>query len=234
MHFIILWTIMQSYYFVYWCIFFLISALAMVVPYMTLNNECLLVPYRRRLCQYGKQFCALFWSVLSDIRLIFVTLLCHTVWLIKFEFGFDPLIFHYVMAHGLRKISWIVSCPHALFVRAFRYAFGIWNIALLYQVSGQVRIWYWSFEFSRSYCPWPKKNNHKLLSYSFDIWYVLPSYLSSLDLVIIHWFFTKLWPLDLEISFLPIFSPLLALLSQWARLISFVVLELFSTGLYRL
>jgi hypothetical protein len=30
---------------------------------------------------------------------------------IKFEFGFDPLIFHEVMALGLRKISWIISFP---------------------------------------------------------------------------------------------------------------------------
>jgi hypothetical protein len=28
------------------------------------------------------------------------------------EFGFDPLIFHKVMAHRLRKISWIFSFPY--------------------------------------------------------------------------------------------------------------------------
>jgi hypothetical protein len=41
-------------------------------------------------------------------------LLCHTKIHIKFEFGFDPLIFHKVMAHGLRKISQIISFPHLL------------------------------------------------------------------------------------------------------------------------
>jgi hypothetical protein len=44
---------------------------------------------------------------LIDIHLIFgtcCTLLCHTMIQIKFEFGFDPLIFPEVMALGLRKI----------------------------------------------------------------------------------------------------------------------------------
>jgi hypothetical protein len=48
----------------------------------------------------------LFSSLLTDIYLIFGTLLCHTKIQIKFEFGFDPLIFHEVMALGLRKISY--------------------------------------------------------------------------------------------------------------------------------
>jgi hypothetical protein len=43
--------------------------------------------------------------MLSDIHLIFGTLLYHTKIQIQFEFGFDPLIFHEVMALGLRKIS---------------------------------------------------------------------------------------------------------------------------------
>jgi hypothetical protein len=43
-------------------------------------------------------------SLLTDIDLIFVTLLCHTKLQIKFEFGCDPLIFPEVLAHGLRKI----------------------------------------------------------------------------------------------------------------------------------
>jgi hypothetical protein len=49
------------------------------------------------------QFSALFFSLLTDIRLIFGTLLYHTKLQIKFEFGFDPLNFHEVMAHH-RKI----------------------------------------------------------------------------------------------------------------------------------
>jgi hypothetical protein len=45
-----------------------------------------------------------FFSLLTDNHLIFGTLLCHTKIQIKFEFGFDPLIFPEVMALGLRKI----------------------------------------------------------------------------------------------------------------------------------
>jgi hypothetical protein len=51
-------------------------------------------------------------SLLTDIHLIFGTLLCHTKIQIKFEFGFDPLIFHEVMALGLRKKSRIISFMH--------------------------------------------------------------------------------------------------------------------------
>jgi hypothetical protein len=42
-----------------------------------------------------------FFPLLTDIRLIFGTLLCHTKIQIKFEFGFDPFIFPEVRAHGL-------------------------------------------------------------------------------------------------------------------------------------
>jgi hypothetical protein len=60
---------------------------------------------------------------------------------------------------------------------------------------------------------WPLdlKKNHKLsvfrtffcsaYRYSFDTWYIgfaIPRYRLSLSLAFIHWFFTKLWPLDLE------------------------------------
>ena len=50
-----------------------------------------------------------FFSPLTDIHLIFGTLLCHTKRQIKFEFGFDPLIFHEVMALGIRQKSRIIS-----------------------------------------------------------------------------------------------------------------------------
>jgi hypothetical protein len=144
---------------------------------------------------------------LSCFHLIFGTLLCHTTIQIKFELGFDPLIFHKVMALGLRKISQILSFPHffpscfqifiwylvhcfaipryrwssnlvlihqfftelwpldlgkyhkfsvfrTFFLRALRYSFDIWYIALPYQDTDQVRVWFWSIDFSRSYGPW--------------------------------------------------------------------------------
>jgi hypothetical protein len=49
--------------------------------------------------------------IFSHIHLIFGTLLCHTKIQIKFEFGFDPLIFHEVMTLGLGKISQIITFP---------------------------------------------------------------------------------------------------------------------------
>jgi hypothetical protein len=48
-------------------------------------------------------FSGLFFSLLTDIHLVFGTLLCHTKIQIEFEFGSDPLIFLEVMALGLRK-----------------------------------------------------------------------------------------------------------------------------------
>jgi hypothetical protein len=48
-------------------------------------------------------FLDFFFSLLTDIHLIFGTLRCHTKIQIKFEFGSDPLIFHEVMALGLGK-----------------------------------------------------------------------------------------------------------------------------------
>jgi hypothetical protein len=53
-------------------------------------------------------FRTLFFSLLTDIHLIFGTLLCNTKKQIKFEFGFDPLIFHEIMGIGLRKKSRII------------------------------------------------------------------------------------------------------------------------------
>jgi hypothetical protein len=49
-----------------------------------------------------------FFSLLTDIHLIFGTLICHTKIQINFEFGFDPLIFHEFMALVLKKISRII------------------------------------------------------------------------------------------------------------------------------
>jgi hypothetical protein len=42
-----------------------------------------------------------FFSLPTDFHLIFGTLFCHTKVQIKFGFGFDPLVFHEVMALGL-------------------------------------------------------------------------------------------------------------------------------------
>jgi hypothetical protein len=47
------------------------------------------------------QVSGLFFSLLTDIQLIFGALLCHTKLQIKFEFGFDPYIFPDVMTIGL-------------------------------------------------------------------------------------------------------------------------------------
>jgi hypothetical protein len=55
---------------------------------------------RKKITNY--QFSALF-ALLTHVHLIFDTLLCNTKIKITFEFGFDPLIFHKVMALGLKK-----------------------------------------------------------------------------------------------------------------------------------
>jgi hypothetical protein len=50
-------------------------------------------------------------ALITDIHLIFGSLLCNTKIYIKFEFGFDPLIFHEFMALELRQESRIISFP---------------------------------------------------------------------------------------------------------------------------
>jgi hypothetical protein len=61
-----------------------------------------------------------FFSLLTDIHLQFDTLLSNTKLQIRFESGFHSLIFHEVMALGLRKISRIISFQH-FFLSAHRY-----------------------------------------------------------------------------------------------------------------
>jgi hypothetical protein len=56
-------------------------------------------------------FRAFFSSLLTDVHLIFGTLLCHTKKQIKIEFGFYPLIFPEDIAFGLRKIQQIIRFP---------------------------------------------------------------------------------------------------------------------------
>jgi hypothetical protein len=63
------------------------------------------------------QFSTLFFSLLTDIHLIFGTLFCHTKLQIKFEFGFNPLEFHEVMAHGLKIIHVLQIVSSLLFCR---------------------------------------------------------------------------------------------------------------------
>jgi hypothetical protein len=107
--------------------------------------------------------------------IIFGTLLCHTKIQIEFEFGFDPLIFHKVMALGLRKILWISIHFPDFFSFCLR-----------------ICIWYLVHRFA------------------------VPRYRSSLSLVLIHWFLTKLWPLDLENIMNYQFSRLFSLCLQYS------------------
>ena len=53
----------------------------------------------------SRWFSRLFFLLLADIQLIFGTLLCHTKLQIKFEFGFDPFIFHLSYGPWTQKIS---------------------------------------------------------------------------------------------------------------------------------
>jgi hypothetical protein len=66
-----------------------------------------------------------FFTLLTDIHLIFGTLLCNTKIQIKFEFGFDPLIFHKVMALGLRK-----KIPNCQFYALFSHIYLIFGTLL--------------------------------------------------------------------------------------------------------
>jgi hypothetical protein len=93
------------------------------------------------------------------------------------------------------------------FLSAYWYSFDIWYIALPYLDTDQVWVWFWSIHFSRSYGPWTLKKNHEFLVlrtfFLVFIWYLvhgfaIPRYRSSMSLVLIQLFFTKLWPLDLE------------------------------------
>jgi hypothetical protein len=70
--------------------------------------------------------------LLTDIHLIFGTLLCHTNIQIKFEFGSDPLISHEVMALGLGEKNHELSVLSTF----FSYSFDIWYIALQYHNTG--------------------------------------------------------------------------------------------------
>jgi hypothetical protein len=62
-----------------------------------------------------------FFALLTDIHLIFGILLCNTKIQIKFEFGFNPLIFHEVMALGLRKKYQELLVFRTFSLSAYRY-----------------------------------------------------------------------------------------------------------------
>jgi hypothetical protein len=90
----------------------------------------------------------------------------HTKLQIKFEFGYRSLILHEVMVLGLREISQLLSFLHLNSLSAYRYSFDIWYIALQYQVTDQVRVWFRSNDFSRSYGPWTSHiTNDQLIPY---------------------------------------------------------------------
>jgi hypothetical protein len=47
-----------------------------------------------------------------------------------------------------------LSVFQTFFLSAYRYSFDIWYIALSYQDTDQVWVWFLSIDFSRSYVPW--------------------------------------------------------------------------------
>jgi hypothetical protein len=92
------------------------------------------------------------------------------------------------------------------FLSAYRYSFDIWYIALPYLGTDQVWVWFWSIDVSWNL---EKTTNYRfsailfLLCLQILISYIvhcspIPRYRFSLSLALIYWFFTKLWPLDLE------------------------------------
>jgi hypothetical protein len=87
--------------------------------------------------QLSGLFFSLSLSLLTD-DLIFVTLLCHTKIQIKFEFGFDPLIFPEVMALRLKKYHELFVFRTFFSLSGYKYSFDIWYIALSYQDTDQV------------------------------------------------------------------------------------------------
>jgi hypothetical protein len=161
-------------------------------------------------------------------------LLCHTKIQIKFEFGFIALIMIY-------KFS-------ALFFFFLRIdiLFDIWYIAL----ADQVRVRFWSINFSRSYVLWTYRNipNYQfsalfssLLTDIHDLvhCFAISSCRSSSSLLLIHWFFTKLRPMDLEKYYeLSVFCTFVvsptgfAVSNSYKSKFSFVLLELLFDWIY--
>ena len=118
--------------------------------------------------------------VLSDIHLIFSTLICLTKIQIKFKFGFDPLIFHEVMALGLRELTRIISFPH-FFCSCVHILFDILYVALPYQDTIQVefgfykKLWSVDLEIYHKFSVF-RTFFLRVFRYSFDIWYIALPY----------------------------------------------------------
>jgi hypothetical protein len=76
-----------------------------------LFHEVMALGLKKNITNY--QFSALFWFELSDIHVIFGTLLCHTKIQIKLKFGFDPLVFSKLWPLDLEKyyLYFICSSP---------------------------------------------------------------------------------------------------------------------------
>jgi hypothetical protein len=135
-------------------------------------------------------------------------LLCHTKIPIKFEFGSDPLILHEVMALGLRKKSRIISFTHFFFLIFIWYLVHCFAIPRYRSSLSLVLI---HLFFTKNFMALGLRKKLRIISFlnfislclQIFIWYLvhffaIPRYRLSLSLVLIHWFFTKLLPLDLE------------------------------------
>jgi hypothetical protein len=150
---------------------------------------------------------------LSAYRYLFdiycTTLLCHTKLQTKFEFGYGPLIFHEVIILGLRKK--VISFPR-LFSPLLTNIYLIFSTLLWqlpYQVTDQVRVWFLSIDFSRSYDSWKCGKNHELSVFStffslclqIFIWYIL--YYIAMPYQVTDQVRVWLWSIDFSRSYNP-------------------------------
>jgi hypothetical protein len=142
-----------------------------------------------------------FFSLLTDIHLIIFPLCAQ---LLHWNFVHSFISMTYRSSSKVVAIDQFLEelCPlrdftvfRAFFLSAYIYSFDIWYIALPYQDTDQVWVWFWSIDCLRSYGPWTyrKITNYQFcalfFSYSFDILvhcFAIPRYRSSLSLVLIH------------------------------------------------
>jgi hypothetical protein len=159
------------------------------------------------LCQSVQQISSPhFLFMLLDIHLIVGTLFGLTKIQITFEFGFNPLIIHKVITFELRKISHELLVFRTFFVGAFRFVYCLVIPAKIKSSSSLVFI-HWFF---RKLWPLDLVKYHKLSVFrtffvltfrcSFYIWYMAwPTKIQiKFELVLVHWFFSKLWHSDLD------------------------------------
>jgi hypothetical protein len=101
-----------------------------------------------------------FFLMLSDINLIFGILL----WNIRYRSSLSLMLIHWFFRKlwplDFEKYLEFSVFRTFLFVLNFRYIFirYIRYIALTYQDTDQVWVWFWSIDFSRGYDPWTSKN----------------------------------------------------------------------------